>query len=159
MFPGSVFVLTGGFLFGPVFGFIYALIGATLGACSAFLVSRYVASEWVEKNVKGYIGKVKKGIDDEGWKFVAMMRLLPFIPYNVLNYACGLTKIPLIPYAVTSSICISPILFAYVYVGSVGREVMNGTTDVKSLVTKVSMALGLLIFMVFLLPKFFSKKK
>jgi uncharacterized membrane protein YdjX (TVP38/TMEM64 family) len=92
--PGSVLTLAGGALFGPVWGTLYSLCGATLGAVSAFLITRYVASNEVQARLdasaNGQVGRLIKGIEAEGWRFVAFTRLVPLFPFNFLNYALGI---------------------------------------------------------------------
>ena len=96
--PGSVFSLAGGMLFGPVWGTLYNLTGATIGATMAFVVARYLASDWVARKAGGRLGRLVAGVEAEGWRFVAFVRLVPLFPFNLLNYALGLTRIRLSHY-------------------------------------------------------------
>ena len=89
--PGSLLTLVGGALFGPVWGTIYNLTGATLGAALAFLIARYLAAGWVQARAGGLLGRLVRGVAAEGWRFVAFTRLVPLFPFNLLNYALGLT--------------------------------------------------------------------
>ena len=100
--PGSVLTLTGGALFGPVWGTLYNLTGATLGATLAIIVARYLASDWVEEKTGGRLKQLKDGVEGEGWHFVAFVRLVPLFPFNLLNYALGLTRIKLSHYVIAS---------------------------------------------------------
>ena len=93
--PGLLFGLAGGVLFGPVWGTVLNLTGATLGATAAFLVARYIAADWVEGKAGGRLERPHAGVEAEGWRFVAFVRLVPLFPFNLLNYALGLTRIPL----------------------------------------------------------------
>ncbi|MCK4674952.1 MAG: TVP38/TMEM64 family protein, partial [Gammaproteobacteria bacterium] len=86
-FPGSVLTLLGGALFGPVLGTFYNLTAATIGSMLSFLVARYLASSWVEKKTGGKLKQLMNGVDNEGWRFVAFVRLVPLFPFNLLNYA------------------------------------------------------------------------
>ena len=87
--PGSMLTLAGGVLFGPVWGTLYNLAGATIGAVLAFLVARYLASDWVQARAGsgGRIGRLLKGVEAEGWRCVAFTRLVPLFPFNLLNWA------------------------------------------------------------------------
>jgi len=76
--PGVVFALAGGALFGPLWGTLWNLLGATLGAALAFLVARYVAGEWVTGKTGGLLKRLIDGVDAEGWRFVAFVRVCPF---------------------------------------------------------------------------------
>ena len=100
--PGSVLTLAGGALFGPIWGSFYNLTGATIGAVFAFLAARYLASEWVEKKSGGRLKQLKDGVEGEGWRFVAFVRLVPLFPFNLLNYALGLTRIRFLHYLIAT---------------------------------------------------------
>jgi hypothetical protein len=93
--PGSVLTVVGGALFGPVWGTLWNLTGATLGATFAFLTARYVASDWVSRTAGERLTRVIRGVEEEGWRFVAFVRLVGLFPFNLVNYAFGLTRIRL----------------------------------------------------------------
>jgi uncharacterized membrane protein YdjX (TVP38/TMEM64 family) len=120
--PGLVFTLAGGALFGPVYGTLYNLTGATLGATLAFLTARYLTHDWVAQRAGGRLQQLVAGVEREGWRFVAFVRLVPLFPYNLLNYALGLTRIRLSHYIITSFIFMAPAGAAYTYLGYAGRE-------------------------------------
>ena len=124
--PGSVLTIAGGALFGPVWGTFYSLIGATTGATIAFLFSRFVASEWVARKASGRLKQLIDGVEAEGWRFVAFTRLVPLFPFNLLNYAFGLTRIRLSHYVLVSLVCMLPAGLAYAYLGYAGREAAAG---------------------------------
>ncbi len=145
--PGLVFTIAGGALFGPVFGTIYSLTGATVGAVAAFLVSRYVAGDWVREKAGGRLNKLMEGVADEGWRFVAFVRLVPLFPFNLLNYALGLTPIRLLSYALATFVFMLPGAAAYTYVGFAGREALAGG---ESVIRHVLLALALLAAVAFL---------
>src|SRR4029450_1069506 len=111
--PGALIGLAGGALFGPVWGTILNLMGATLGATAAFLVARYVGADWVRRQAGGRLARLVAGVEAEGWRFVAFTRLVPLFPFNLLNYALGLTRIPLRHYVLTSLICMAPGTLAF----------------------------------------------
>jgi uncharacterized membrane protein YdjX (TVP38/TMEM64 family)/rhodanese-related sulfurtransferase len=124
--PGALFGLAGGVLFGPLWGTILNLAGATLGATAAFLVARYVAADWVRRKAGIGIERLIKGVEAEGWRFVAFTRLVPLIPFNLLNYALGLTRIPTVVYVLASLVAMAPGTLAYTWVGYAGREAIAG---------------------------------
>ncbi|KPK38634.1 MAG: sulfurtransferase [Gammaproteobacteria bacterium SG8_47] len=146
-FPGSVLTLAGGALFGPVMGTFYNLTGATVGATLAFVVARYLAAQWVEQRTAGRLKQLKEGVEAEGWRFVAFVRLVPLFPFNLLNYALGLTRIKLSHYVVASYVCMLPGAIAYTYLGYAGREAIAGG---EGLIHKGLLALALLAVVVFL---------
>lgn len=151
--PGSVLTLAGGALFGPVWGTVYNLTGATIGATLAFLVARYLASDWVEQKTGGRLKQLKNGVEGEGWRFVAFLRLVPLFPFNLLNYALGLTRIKLSHYVIATVVCMAPAGFAYTYLGYAGREAAAGG---EGLVQKILLAIALLAVVAFL-PRLIGK--
>jgi len=151
--PGSVITLAGGALFGPVLGTLYNLTGATIGATLAFLVSRYLASDWVAQKAGGRVKQVINGVEAEGWRFVAFTRLVPLFPFNLLNYVLGLTKIPLLQYIIASYLFMLPGGFAYTYIGYAGKEAVGGG---DGLIQKILIALALLAVVAFL-PRLISR--
>ena len=118
--PGSILTLGAGVVFGVVWGSIYVSIGATLGATGAFLVGRYIARDWVSDKVSGNtrFDAIDKAVGKEGWKIVGLTRLSPVFPFNLLNYAYGLTRVRLRDYFWASWIGMIPGTIMYVYIGS-----------------------------------------
>jgi uncharacterized membrane protein YdjX (TVP38/TMEM64 family) len=145
--PGSVLTLAGGALFGPVWGTFYNVTGATIGATLAFLVARYLAAHWVEERTGGRLKQLKQGVEAEGWRFVAFVRLVPLFPFNLLNYALGLTRIRLSHYVMASYVCMLPGAIAYTYLGYAGREAVTGG---EGLIQKGLLALSLLAAVAFM---------
>ena len=124
--PGAVLTLAGGALFGPLLGTVYTSIGSVSGATLAFLLARYLAGEWVARKTGGTLARIKTGVEEEGWRFVAFTRLVPLFPFNVLNYAFGLTAIPLRTFVFTSWLCMLPGTAGYAYIGYAAREAVVG---------------------------------
>ena len=151
--PGSILTLAGGALFGPVWGTFYNLTGATLGATLAFLAARYLASDWVSRRAGGRLKQLIDGVEKEGWHFVAFTRLVPLFPFNLLNYAFGLTRIRLGHFIVASYLFMLPGAIAYTYLGYAGREAMAGG---EGLIQKGLLALALLAVVAFL-PRFIRR--
>jgi uncharacterized membrane protein YdjX (TVP38/TMEM64 family) len=145
--PGSVLTLAGGALFGPVFGTLYNLTGATAGAALAFLIARYLASDWVARRAGGRIKQLIDGVESEGWRFVAFVRLVPLFPFNLLNYALGLTRLKFSHYLIATYVFMLPGAVAYTYLGYAGREAVAGG---EGLIRKGLLALALLAIVAFL---------
>lgn len=124
--PGSLFALVGGALFGPILGTALNLLSATVGASIAFLVARFIAGEWVAQKTSGRLKRLIEGVENHGWRFVAFVRLVPLFPFNLTNYAFGLTRIRFIPYVITSFVCMVPGATAYTWLGHAGREALSG---------------------------------
>lgn len=144
--PGTLFALAGGALFGPVWGTILNLAGATIGATLAFLIARYLAGDWVARKAAGRLKRLIEGVEAEGWRFVAFVRLVPLFPFNLTNYALGLTRIGLASYVATSLLCMAPGAIAYTWLGHAGREALAGDA---SAVRYGLIALGLLAAILF----------
>ena len=146
-FPGSVLTLLGGALFGPVAGTFYNLTAATIGAMLSFLTARFLAADWVANKTGGRLKQLINGVENEGWRFVAFVRLVPLFPFNLLNYALGLTRISFTQYSVATYIFMLPGAIAYTYLGYIGKEAATGGED---LVQKTMLALALLAVVSFI---------
>ncbi len=142
--PGLPLDLAAGILFGPVWGTVYSLVGATVGATIAFLGARTVGREWTEEKLSGPLKKLKEGVDKGGWEFVAFVRLVPIIPFNLLNYALGLTRIRLMPYMLASFVFMAPATVVYVYAGWAGGEAIAGEGTLSQTLVRVLIALSAL---------------
>ncbi len=145
--PGAAITLAGGALFGLALGTTYTILAATTGASLAFLLARYMAGEWVARKSTGHLARIKEGVEAEGWRFVAFVRLVPLFPFNLLNYALGLTRIPLRTYVFTSLVCMLPGTAGYTYLGAFGREALTGG---ENLVQKGIIALAVVAALIFL---------
>jgi len=150
--PGLPFDLVAGILFGPVWGTVYSLTGATVGATVAFLAARTVGRDWTEAKLSGPLRKMKEGVDKGGWEFVAFVRLVPVIPFNLLNYALGLTRIGLVPYVLASFVFMAPATAVYVYAGWAGGLALAGEGTLSDTAWRALVALTALAFLA-LLPK------
>ncbi|MEE8311742.1 MAG: VTT domain-containing protein [Candidatus Binatia bacterium] len=122
--PGSVLTLAAGAIFGIAAGTLFAFIGATLGATGAFLLARYVARSAVEKRVAAdaRFAAIDRAVGEQGRRLVFLLRLSPVFPFNLLNYALGLTRVRLGDY-VAASVGMLPATLLYVYYGKVIGEV------------------------------------
>ena len=145
--PGSVLTFLAGALFGALPGALYSLAGATLGAALAFLVARYLAADWIARKAGGRLKQLIEGVEAEGWRFVAFVRLVPLFPFNLANYALGLTRIPLPAYAAASFVCMFPGALAYAWLGHAGREALAGGDGA---IRNALLALALLALVAFL---------
>jgi uncharacterized membrane protein YdjX (TVP38/TMEM64 family) len=116
--PGAVLTLAAGALFGLVYGTLYTLVGATLGASLAFLVARYVARGAIERRMAGNprFQAIDRAVGRQGFKIVALLRLSPVFPFNLLNYALGLTRVRFLDY-LAASVAMLPGTLLYVYYG------------------------------------------
>ncbi|HLP90613.1 MAG TPA: TVP38/TMEM64 family protein [Nostocaceae cyanobacterium] len=129
LIPGTILSLGAGVIFGVVWGSVYVFTGATLGATAAFLVGRYLARGWVAKKIADNkkFAAIDQAVGREGLKIVLLTRLSPIFPFNILNYALGITGVSLPDYFF-GSVGMIPGTIMYVYLGSLaGNLAMIGT--------------------------------
>lgn len=121
--PGSVLTLKGGCIFGLIWGSIYVLTAAIIGAILAFLVGRYISRDWVSRQIEKHpkFQAINAAVAKEGWKIVLLTRLSPLFPFNLLNYAFGVTQVSLKDY-ILGSLGIIPGTVMYVYMGSLASD-------------------------------------
>ncbi|AFZ22489.1 hypothetical protein Cylst_0112 [Cylindrospermum stagnale PCC 7417] len=127
--PGSILTLGAGVIFGVFWGSVYVFIGATLGATAAFLVGRYLARGWVANKIADNkkFAAIDEAVGREGLKIVLLTRLSPIFPFNLLNYAFGITGVTLKDYFI-GSLGMIPGTIMYVYIGSLaGNLALIGT--------------------------------
>lgn len=128
--PGSILTLGAGVVFGVVMGSVYVFIGATLGAVAAFLVGRYLARGWVAEKIAGNhkFQAIDQAVGREGLKIVILTRLSPIFPFNLLNYAYGVTGVSLSDYTI-GSVGMIPGTIMYVYIGSLAGNIATIGTE------------------------------
>ena len=130
--PGSILTLGAGVIFGVLKGTVIVIISATLGATAAFLVGRYLARDWVASKIEARekFQAMDKAVAEEGWKIVGLTRLSPVFPFNVLNYAFGITRVSLRDYVLASFFGMLPATLMYVYIGSLAGDLATlGAAD------------------------------
>ena len=122
--PGSLLTLGGGVLYGVFWGSVYVVIAATLGATITFLIGRYYARSWVTKQLQGHpkFQAIDQAVAREGLKIVFLTRLSPIFPFNLLNYAFGITCVSLKDYVI-GSMGMIPGSVMYVYFGSLVGDI------------------------------------
>ena len=145
--PGSLLTLAAGAIFGLVPGVIYVFLGATLGASAAFLIARYAARGAVERRLEGNrrFAAIDRAVGRQGRKIVALLRLSPVFPFNLLNYALGLTRVRFVDYLM-AMVGILPGTVLYVYTGKLAGDVAalaGGAAPAKGAGYYAVLALGL----------------
>jgi uncharacterized membrane protein YdjX (TVP38/TMEM64 family) len=122
--PGSILSLGAGFIWGVWAGTAIVSAASTLGATAAFLAGRYLLRDWVARRIAGNekFRAVDEAVAREGWKIVGLTRLSPLFPFNLLNYAFGLTRVRLRDYVPASWIGMLPGTVLYVYLGSLAGD-------------------------------------
>lgn len=115
--PASVMTITGGLAFGPLWGTLAALAGATTRACTQFGVARLLGREAVTKLLKGRAASLDTALGRNSFKAVLLIRLIPNLPYDVQNYGLGFSQVRFAPFALATALGIIPASFAFVYLG------------------------------------------
>jgi uncharacterized membrane protein YdjX (TVP38/TMEM64 family) len=156
MFPASAITIAAGITFGSMLGGTLALIGSTIGACVAFIIAKYVARNVIVSRFSENIifKKIEKGVAENGTSFLILTRLVPVFPYNIQNYAYGVTSIKLGTFGLVSLVTMAPGAFIYAFMA--GEIAANGFS--LKLLIQFAVA-GLFLFMVSLIPKYIAKKK
>jgi uncharacterized membrane protein YdjX (TVP38/TMEM64 family)/Fe-S oxidoreductase len=138
--PSLPLTLWAGFLWGPFWGVVFSITGATLGASTAFLISRYIIGNTIKERFSYARWQwLKERVERHGWKAVAFSRIVPIFPFPVLNYLFGITPIPFLHYLWSTFIFMLPACIAYVAFGSsMGELILKG--NVKGIVIGILIA-------------------
>ncbi len=156
-FPVTLLAFSSGVIYGGTGGFAAAIFSSTLGACVAFLLSRYFCRDWIQKKMteSAKFRAFEEDVSNRGWKIVALSRVSFILPYTALNYAFGLTRIPFSQYAWVSLIAMIPSSLLYAYLGSIAGSVSlyfqgkKSFTSLEIIFAGVTLAgsLGLIIYL------------
>ncbi len=127
MIPGIVLTAGAGLVYGTVIGVLIVSPASVLGATGAFLVARYFARDWVERKLQKYpkSSAMNRAVAKQGFRIVLLLRLQPILPFVLLNYALGLTRVRLRDYVLASWIGMLPATVVYVYFGSALHSVSD----------------------------------
>lgn len=127
--PASILTLGGGYLFGLPIGIAADSIGATAGAGAAFLLGRSIGKSFVISKLKDYpqFRSVAIAIRRSGFKIILLLRLVPLLPFNIMNYLLSVTPISLGKYMLASWLGMMPITVALVYVGTTLKDLSDVT--------------------------------
>ncbi|WGL17000.1 TVP38/TMEM64 family protein [Microbulbifer bruguierae] len=148
LFPGVIFTMGAGFVFGVVKGTIYVVLGTTIGAGIAFLIARYLfgkrTSAWVMSKIKpDNLGEI---VRNEGWRMIMLTRMVPLFPFKLTNYFFGLTPLKFRDFVIGTFLGVIPITVNNVYVGSIAADLASiGSERVERTATEWTLyGLGLL---------------
>lgn len=153
-FSGLVLTAAGGIIFGTVKGTILNVIASNIGASIAFFIGRYLGRDFVEKLVKGKLKSIDEKIGESGFLTILRLRLIPVVPFNMLNYASGFSKVKYKDYALGSLIGMFPGTFIYTFFSD---AILIDPTKKAEAFTKLLIAAALLISVSFL-PNLLKKK-
>jgi uncharacterized membrane protein YdjX (TVP38/TMEM64 family) len=126
--PRTVLAVAAGIMFGTGWGLVWAAAGSVLGAVAGFLVARYVNAGMIEPETLPRFGRILQRVEQGGWRSVMALRLIPVIPHSLANYALGLTRLRLGPYAFGSLLGQLPMTVASVDLGAAGGRLWAGQT-------------------------------
>jgi uncharacterized membrane protein YdjX (TVP38/TMEM64 family) len=125
--PGSAVTLVAGFLWGTVAGSVVASLGATLGAAAAFLISRLLLRGWIERRLAGHpaTNAIDRAIGSQGFRIVVLIRLCSLLPYDLMSYALGLTKVSFGRYLLGTWLGRLPEILLWAYIGSTAKSLAD----------------------------------
>ncbi|MCX7118047.1 MAG: VTT domain-containing protein [Legionellales bacterium] len=127
--PTLILTFAGGALFGPIVGTFLNLLGATIGATSAFCISRFIIFDRLSHHKNMRFNPLMLGVEKRGWQFVALLRLIPILPFHLVNYGLGITRIKFSHYFITTVIFLLPAELVFTYCGYAGMDVLTLMTE------------------------------
>lgn len=153
--PGSPVTVLAGFVFGPLWGVFYASVASIISVSIAFLIARYVARDLVEGWVKdnAQFRKIDEQVEEQGWRILMFTRLVPIFPFNLQNYAYGLTSIRFSTYVLVSAIFMLPGTAVFVQLGG---AFVSGEGNIWKTLLYLGVA-GVLMVLLSLIPKLLRK--
>jgi len=154
--PGAtILTLAGGFLFGTFTGGFFVNIGATSGAALAFLASRYLFKETVERKFGKKLGSMQEGFENNAFNYLLTLRLIPLFPFFLVNLASGLTRIKLPTYILATAIGILPGSLVY---SNAGKQ-LGTINSLKDIASPGVMGAFVLLGLLSMVPVLFNKWK
>ena len=124
--PGAVFItIASGFMFGPYFGTLYAVIGATIGALGVFLAAKYVLGDVLLAKAGPLVKRMEVGFRKNEMSYLLVLRLVPIFPFWVVNLVAALVGVRLRTYAIGTLLGIIPGTFVYASVGDGASGVLD----------------------------------
>ncbi len=153
--PGAPVTILAGFVFGPLWGIFYASVASIISVSVAFLIARYVARDlvegWVRDNAQ--FRKIDEQVEEQGWRIVMFTRVVPIFPFNLQNYAYGLTSIRFPTYVLVSAIFMLPGTAVFVQLGG---AFVSGEGNIWKTLLYLGIA-GVLLLFLSLIPKLLRK--
>lgn len=152
--PMVILTFFAGFTFGAVEGTLYVMVGANIGAIVAFDLARYLGRDFISRYIKGPFDRIDRRLRNKGFLHMLQLRLIPVIPFNMLNFAAGLSGIRKLHFALATAIGITPGTFIYVYTAASLMQVYLAGAELdevaraalrSSALTNLGIALALLV--------------
>ena len=128
---GAALTLAGGFVFGTWVATIYINISATIGATLAFLITRYLIGNCIQKRYGPRLNRLNEEISSHGPNYLLTLRFIPILPFFLINLCAGLTRIPIKSFIWTTAVGILPGDIVYSFAGSQLGSI-NSTKDIFS---------------------------
>jgi len=150
---GLVLSVTGGFLFGSILGTAFINIGATAGAATLFIVSRYIFGDYFQAKYGANITALNKELEENGKSYLLTLRLIPIFPFFLVNLMAGLSTISLTTFIWTTTLGIIPGSFVYAYAGNQLSSIQSTKDIVSPSILSALVLLGLLT----LVPTIYGK--
>ena len=117
--PGAaIMTLAGGAVFGLLWGTVVVSFASTLGATVAFIVSRYILREGIQRRYGDRLKTINAGVERDGAFYLFTMRLVPAFPFFVINLVMGLTPMRTLTFAFVSQLGMLPGTIVYVNAGT-----------------------------------------
>ena len=153
--PGTrILTLLGGALFGLIEGTLLVVVAATSGATIAMLLSRYLLSEWVQRRFHSMMAVVNKGMAHNGGYYLFAVRLVPVLPFSVINLLMGLTPFPTRRFAAITFVGLLPTIVLYI---STGRQ-LSQIESVRDILSPTILALFVLLGLLPLVSRWVLKR-
>lgn len=147
--PGSALTLAGGAVFGLWPGVALNLAGATVGATVAFLLARGLGRDFVSRRLRGRAAALDRKAERHGFRGILLLRLVPLVPFNALNYGAGLSAVRLRDYVLASAVGMLPGTFAYTYFAD---AILAGSAGARRDANLHVIVAGALLVLLSLLP-------
>lgn len=148
LFPASILSLAGGLAFGAIYGTVFTIIGATAGAAVSFLIARKLGKNIAKKEWSGKFALVQQQLEEKGFFYVVLLRLIPILNFDMISYLAGVSKVKFRALFFGTLFGIIPGTFAYNFLGG---SIVDGDA------LTIGLAVGLFIIIMFI-PIVLSKK-
>lgn len=133
LFPAMVLIVAGGALWGVVLGTVYVMLGAALGSTLAFFAARYLVRGYVQRYVDNHpkLAAIDRAVEQEGLRLVFLLRLSPIVPFILLNYVLGISRVRYRDY-IGGLAGMVPVVLMYVYAGKVAGDLASLASGVAA---------------------------
>ncbi len=158
---GTIMTLAGGFLFGAIWGGLYTVVGATLGATAIFLIAKTSLGDALLAKAGKSIQSMKAGFQDNALSYMFVLRLVPLFPFFIVNLAPAFLGVPLRTYVIATFLGIMPATFVFSLAGSgLGKVFEQGESfSIAGILTPEMMGALVGLALLSLVPVFYKKLK